>query len=48
LFKTTLDKADAIIARITELHRYSVPAIAVWPIERLPESYAEWVESSLR
>ena len=28
LFKTTLDKADGIIARIAELHSYSVPAIA--------------------
>jgi len=48
LFKTVLEKADAIIARITEMHSYSVPAIAVWPIERLPESYAEWVEIELR
>lgn len=47
LFKTTLDKADAIIARITDMHSYSVPAIAVWPIERLPESYAEWVEQNV-
>jgi periplasmic divalent cation tolerance protein len=47
LFKTTADKADAIIARITELHSYEVPAIVVWPIERLPESYAEWVEKNV-
>ena len=47
LFKTTQDRADAIIARITEMHSYSVPAIAVWPIERLPENYAEWVEQSV-
>ena len=26
LFKTTLDKADALIARITELHSYTCPA----------------------
>ena len=48
LFKTTLDKADALIARVTELHSYEVPAIAVWPIERLPAAYGDWVEEELR
>jgi periplasmic divalent cation tolerance protein len=48
LFKTTTDKADAAIARITEMHSYSIPAIAVWPIERLPVSYGDWVEQGLR
>ena len=48
LFKTSLDKADALIARVTEMHSYSVPAIAVWPIERLPVEYADWVEASVR
>jgi periplasmic divalent cation tolerance protein len=47
LFKTTLAKADALIARITELHSYSVPAIVVWPIERLPTDYGAWVEDSV-
>ena len=47
LFKTTTDRADALIARITDLHSYSVPAIAVWPIERLPASYGDWVEDSI-
>ncbi len=48
LFKTTLDKADALIARVTDLHSYEVPALAVWPIERLPAAYGDWVESTLR
>jgi len=48
LFKTTLDKADALIARVTDLHSYEVPAIAVWPIERLPAAYGDWVETELR
>jgi periplasmic divalent cation tolerance protein len=47
LFKTTLDQADALIARITDLHSYKVPAIAVWPIERLPASYGDWVGQSV-
>jgi len=48
LFKTTLDKADALIARVTELHSYSVPAIVVWPIERLPTAYSDWVEHEMQ
>ena len=48
LFKTTLDKADALIARVKEMHSYSIPAIAVWPIERLLADYGDWVEESLR
>ena len=48
LFKTTSDRADALIARVTEMHSYSVPAIVVWPIERLPADYGDWVEDSVR
>jgi len=48
LFKTTTDRADALIARVTEMHSYSVPAIAVWPIERLPADYGDWVEANVR
>jgi periplasmic divalent cation tolerance protein len=47
LFKTTMDGADRLIERITELHSYSVPALAVWPIVQLPDAYAEWVEASV-
>ena len=47
LFKTTLDGADALIAAITERHSYAVPAIAVWPIAELPESYASWVAGNV-
>jgi periplasmic divalent cation tolerance protein len=47
LFKTTLAATDALIARIAELHSYEIPAIAVWPIERLPASYGDWVEQSV-
>jgi periplasmic divalent cation tolerance protein len=47
LFKTTLNKADALISRVKELHSYSIPAIAVWPIERLLADYGDWVEQSV-
>ena len=33
-----------LIARIAGLHSYEVPAITVWPIDKLLASYAEWVE----
>ena len=48
LFKTTLDRADALIARIKELHSYDIPAIVVWPIERLPVDFGDWVEGNVR
>jgi periplasmic divalent cation tolerance protein len=48
LFKTTMEQADALIERITELHSYSVPALAVWPIVKLPVLYGDWVEEGVR
>lgn len=44
LFKTRADRADALIARIAELHSYDVPAAVAWPIEAAWPDYAEWVE----
>lgn len=48
LIKTSLDKADALITRLVELHSYSVPAVEIWPVERLPDAFAQWAEDSLR
>ena len=48
ILKTTLDMADALIARLAELHSYEVPAITVWPAERAHPAFAEWVKSQLR
>ena len=47
IFKTTARAADALIARISELHSYEVPAAVVWQAENAPESYASWVEDSV-
>jgi periplasmic divalent cation tolerance protein len=47
LFKTTMGATDRLIERITELHSYSVPALAVWPIAKLPAAYGDWVEGSV-
>jgi periplasmic divalent cation tolerance protein len=44
IFKARADTAEALTARIAELHSYDVPAIAVWPIESAWPAYAEWVE----
>ena len=43
IFKARADKAEALTARIAELHSYDVPAIAVWPIESAWPAYADWV-----
>jgi periplasmic divalent cation tolerance protein len=43
IFKARADKADALIARIAELHSYAVPAITVWPIDKALPAYADWV-----
>lgn len=43
ILKTSAGAVDRLIGRIGELHSYEVPAIVVWPIERAPESYANWV-----
>jgi periplasmic divalent cation tolerance protein len=45
LFKTRAERAEALIARLGELHCYDVPAAVVWPIAYALDSYAEWVTS---
>ena len=43
LFKTAAGRADALVARIGELHSYDVPAAVVWPIGAALPAYADWV-----
>ena len=43
LFKTAQSQAEALIARIAELHSYDIPAAVVWPIETALGAYAQWV-----
>jgi periplasmic divalent cation tolerance protein len=45
LFKTRGEKADELIARLTQLHSYDVPAAVVWRIWDAAQGYADWVES---
>ena len=44
ILKTTGSAADRLISRLAELHGYDVPAISVWPIERLHAAFGDWVE----
>lgn len=43
LFKARADQAQALVARIAELHSYEVPAIVIWPIADAFPQYARWV-----
>ena len=43
ILKARADKAEALIARIAELHSYEVPAITMWPIDNALAGYADWV-----
>lgn len=43
IFKTRAARAEALIARIGELHSYDVPAAVAWPISAALPAYAEWV-----
>lgn len=47
-FKTTARQADALIARIAELHSYEVPCIYAAPPAQLLAAYADWVEGNVR
>ena len=47
LFKTTGSATDSQIALIAALHSYDVPAIVVWPIDRLSAPFGDWVEQSV-
>ncbi len=46
LFKAAVDRAEALIARIAELHSYDVPAIVLWPIGQAHPPYVEYVRGN--
>lgn len=48
VMKTEGSQADALIERIASLHSYDVPCIAVWPVDKVLRSYADWVETATR
>ena len=48
LFKTRTNLAEALIARLAELHSYEVPAAVVWPIQDALASYRQWIVAETR
>jgi Uncharacterized protein involved in tolerance to divalent cations len=46
IFKTAEGQAEALIARIAELHSYDAPAIVAWPIVTAHPPYVEWILSA--
>ena len=48
IFKTTDERADALITRIAALHSYDVPCVTAWPVGEILDAYADWVEDSVR
>lgn len=47
IFKTAHDQVDSLITRIAALHSYDEPCVASWPIDKITDDYANWVEDSV-
>ena len=43
IFKTAASRAEALIARIAELHSYDAPAAVAWPVALAAHPYRAWV-----
>ena len=48
LFKTTVERYDAVERAIRNLHSYELPAIHAFAFERISTPYADWIESNSR
>ena len=48
IFKTGAERAEALVARIAELHSYEIPCVAVWAVGSASEPYRDWVGESVR
>ncbi len=44
LLKTRTDLIDRVVARVKQLHSYTVPCVVTWPIEAGNPDYLAWVE----
>jgi periplasmic divalent cation tolerance protein len=47
IFKTGQGQAEALVARIAELHSYDVPAVVAWQIGSVHSPYLDWIEESV-
>ena len=48
LLKTRPEFVDRVIARVKELHSYTVPCVVQWPIVAGNPDYIRWVETETR
>lgn len=48
LCKTTMPRMEAVVARVTSLHSYTVPEIIALPVAAGLPSYLEWIRTSVR
>jgi len=46
LLKSSAGAVDALVARITELHGYEVPAMVAWTADHVPAAVSEWIARS--
>ena len=47
LAKTTEDRFDRLVERVTELHPYDTPEILAVPVARVSDAYAAWLRESV-
>ncbi|TGK02845.1 divalent-cation tolerance protein CutA [Leptospira langatensis] len=45
LLKTTAALAEKVVARVKELHSYTVPCVVSWEIKEGNPKYLDWIES---
>ena len=43
LVKTDASRSQAVIERVKELHSYSCPCVAVWPLSGGNPEYLDWI-----
>ncbi len=43
LFKCSGVGLAVLVARLAELHSYDVPAILGWPVDQVPQAFADWL-----
>jgi periplasmic divalent cation tolerance protein len=44
LVKTSASRREAVIAKVKELHAYSVPCVVFWPLAGGDPEYLAWIE----
>jgi len=47
VFKTERTQVDGLITRVAAIHSYAVPCVVSWPIDKITDAYATWVEDSV-